>query len=185
MAAREIRACGIRARPRPVSRRVHRGRYDRQSPRHDRADPGHLQHPAGPAATICPARPPGPYRPCSPSGATSSPRSSASVQIRRHDHVPARLTPSTRTTNTSGPTWPPCSATWASSPAQPRHSPFAKPNLWRSWNLKRLSDLRCRAGPVDRHPDHGAASSAGQRAPSLRPPGNPLAGLMHIQLAPR
>ena len=47
----------------------------------------------------------------------------AGVQIRRHDHVPARLTPSTRTTNTSEPTWPPCSATWASSPAQPRHSP--------------------------------------------------------------
>ena len=46
----------------------------------------------------------------------------AGVQIRRHDHVPARLTPSTRTTNTSGPAWPPYSATWASSPAQPRHN---------------------------------------------------------------
>src|SRR6266516_6046044 len=29
----------------------------------------------------------------------------------------------TGTTNTSEPTWPGCSATWASSPAPPRHSP--------------------------------------------------------------
>ena len=31
--------------------------------------------PRAPAATTCPARPPGPYRRCSPSGTTSSPRS--------------------------------------------------------------------------------------------------------------
>jgi hypothetical protein len=50
-------------------------------------------NPRAPAATICPARPPGPYRPCSSSGITSSPPILAGVQIRRHDHVPARLTP--------------------------------------------------------------------------------------------
>ena len=52
----------------------------------------------------------------------------AGVQIRRHDHIPARLTPSTRTTNISEPTWPPRSAIWASSPAQPRHN-LRKPKL--------------------------------------------------------
>jgi hypothetical protein len=39
---------------------------------------------------------------------------------------------------------------------------------WRSSGGKHLSHVRrCRAGPVDRHPDHGAASSAGQRGPSF------------------
>jgi len=41
---------------------------------------------------------------------------------------------------------------------------------WRSRGGTHQSHVRlCRAGPADRHPDHGAASSAGRRAPSFRP----------------
>jgi hypothetical protein len=42
---------------------------------------------------------------------------------------------------------------------------------WRSRGGTHQSHvLRCRAGPVDRHPDHGAVLSAGQRAPFPAPP---------------
>jgi hypothetical protein len=42
---------------------------------------------------------------------------------------------------------------------------------WRSRGGTHQSHvLRCRAGPVDRHSDHGAVLSAGQRAPFPAPP---------------
>ncbi len=68
--------------------------------------------------------PAGPYRPCSPSGTTSSPRSWPASRSAGTTTSPPGSPPSTRTTSTSEPTWPPCSATWASSPAQPRHNPL-------------------------------------------------------------
>ncbi len=62
----------------------------------------------------------------------------AGVQIRRHDHVPARLPPIDQDYEHLRTDMPPCSATWVSSPVQPRRSPLAKPDFWRSWNLKLL-----------------------------------------------
>jgi hypothetical protein len=64
----------------------------------------------------------------------------AGVQIRRHDRIPARLTPSTRTTNISEPTWPPVQP--SGHPARPsRGITSANPNSWRSW-IKRLDDCK-------------------------------------------
>ena len=131
----------------PSPDRVHRGRHDRQSPCHDRADPRHLQHPPGrlrsaqtprqAARRQTRAHPPllsaRPGRPDRIGAAHLQDHVIAPIlagaKIRRHNHVPARLTPIDQDYEHLRPTWPPCSATWASSPAQPRRNPLAKPKL--------------------------------------------------------